>query len=262
MEEDERNPREAESLRNGEEAPPSVKTPVCDARFLMTATPAPPLTSNVTIVKAAPTAKTNPCAASVYHDSRLSEGYIRLLRLMPHRDEHAPIQAQLFDYLLLDSGKGTHLYEALSYVWGSEEKPQSVYTDKGCIPITTNLHMALRCLRDCSLDRIIWVDAICINQDDTHERNSQVQSMAKIYARASRVIVWLEETTASGGQVHGEATTDGGRALKVLCKAANGQPTKSSNNETDKQAILTLLQRSWFQRIWVRQQTIYIIKSH
>ncbi|KAK4251198.1 hypothetical protein C7999DRAFT_37810 [Corynascus novoguineensis] len=107
---------------------------------------------------------------------------------MPHRDESAPIQCQLFDYTLLDSGKGTHLYEALSYVWGSEEKPHSISTDKGDLLVTINLYMALKRLRDHSLDRIIWVDAICINQSDTEERNSQVQSMAKIFAKASRVV--------------------------------------------------------------------------
>ncbi|KAH8768364.1 hypothetical protein F5883DRAFT_554447 [Diaporthe sp. PMI_573] len=70
--------------------------------------------------------------------------------MMPHRDEHARIQGQLFDYHLLDSGKGTHLYEALSYAWGSSEKPQSVSTDNGYLRITTNLHLALKHLRDCS----------------------------------------------------------------------------------------------------------------
>ncbi|RMJ04826.1 hypothetical protein CDV36_014510 [Fusarium kuroshium] len=53
--------------------------------------------------------------------------------------------------------------------------------------------MALKCLRNCSLDRIIWVDAICINQDDAEERGRQVQSMAKIYANASRVVVWTTD---------------------------------------------------------------------
>lgn len=229
--------------------PPRVQSPACVGGFPMTADlPTPSAIS----IKAS--SGNSPDTVS-YRYSSLPEGCIRLLRLMPHRNDRSRIQCQLFEYPLLDSGKGTHLYEALSYVWGSNEKSQFVFTDKGYIPVTTNLHMALTRLRDCSLGRVIWADAICINQDDTEERNSQVQSMAKIYAGASRVIVWLEEATTGGARVHGEAITDSDRALEGLRMAAGGQPTEALASETDQQAILTLLQRSWFQRIWVRQSS-------
>ncbi|RYP63003.1 hypothetical protein DL771_009488 [Monosporascus sp. 5C6A] len=250
-EEDRRNPQQSGSLRNDTTTPPDVETL---ARFPITPDLPSPRTPNATSTKRASSAPPTSCAVSAYRYSPLPEGCIRLLRLLPHRDEHAPVQGQLFDYPLLDSGKGTHLYEALSYVWGSSEKPQSLSTDKGYIPVTTNLHMALKRLRDCSLDRIVWVDAVCIDQGNTEERNHQVQSMAKIYAKACRVVVWLEEATAASGQVHGEAITDSDRALEALRIAADGQPTKSIDSETNRQAILTLLQRSWFQRIWVLQE--------
>ncbi|KAK3346892.1 heterokaryon incompatibility protein-domain-containing protein [Lasiosphaeria hispida] len=262
------------SRQHGAATPSGVQTPVCVGGFPMTADiPKPnatsiqassgnslgtmsPNASNATleclfrITRIFPRPFTR---STAYCYSPLPEGCIRLLRLMPHRDANAPIQCQLFDYTLLDSGKGTHLYEALSYVWGSEEKPQSVSTDKGELRVTANLYMALKRLRDHSLDRIIWVDAICINQDDTEERNRQVQSMAKIYAKASRVVVWLEEATTGGGRVHGEATTDSDRALEELRVAASRQP-KTLASGTDHQAMLTLLQRLWFQRIWVLQE--------
>ena len=106
------------------------------------------------------------------------------------------------------------------------------------------------------MDRYLWIDAICINQDDNDEKGQQVQSMAKIFAKASRVIVWL-----------GEAADNSNQALEVIRKAAeeqhtnsttNQHPTNSAINETNQQAVLRLLQRSWFQRIWVsgRQPTI------
>ncbi|RYP42114.1 hypothetical protein DL767_000479 [Monosporascus sp. MG133] len=191
--------------------------------------------------KRACSAPSTSCAVSAYRYSPLPEGCIRLLRLIPHRDEHAPVQCQLFDYPLLDSGKGTHPYEALSYVWGSSEKPQYVSTNKGYLRVTTNLHIALKCLRHYALDRIIWINAICINQNDTEERNRQVRSMAKIYAKASCVVVWLEEVTGDTGQEHGKATPDSDRALEALCRAANSQPTTPSESDTGKQAILALL---------------------
>jgi len=120
------------------------------------------------------------------------------------------------------------------------------------MPVTENLHMVLLRLRDCSIDRTLWVDAICINQDDTEERARQVRSMAQIYAKANRVVVWLEEATAGSCQENGEAVTNGDRALQVLCRAATiGRRKARSGHKADQQTVLALLQRSWFRRIWV-----------
>jgi hypothetical protein len=121
--------------------------------------------------------------------------------------------------------------------------------------------MALLHLRDRFVERIIWIDAICINQDDNGEKGQQVQTMAKIYAKASRVIVWL-----------GEAADNSDQALEEIRMAAEEQHTNpaiyktnqqvtfgrsyqqhrnSAINETSQQAILRLLERPWFHRIWV-----------
>lgn len=189
---------------------------------------------------------------STYRYTPLSVNSIRLLQLQPRSDEHAPIQCQLFEYPLIDSGKGTHLYEALSYVWGSEKKPRCVLTNEGDVYIGENLHAALLRLRDRSLDRIIWADAICINQDDLEERVCQVKMMAKIYAGAIRVVVWLEAAT-DGRPVDSEATVDGYRALEAISRAADGRQ-KTSDDETSRLAIRKLLQRSWFERMWVRHR--------
>nr|CDL70800.1 pseudo vic [Cryphonectria parasitica] len=208
-----------------------LATPLCDTGFQTTTN--------------------RPCTMFAYRP--LPDGCIRLLRLMPHREKHAPIQCQLFDYHLLDSWRATHLYEALSYVWGSPNKCRSIFTDDGDLRVTENLHAALSWLRDRSLPRVIWVDAICINQSDTEERNRQVQLMAKIYAKANRVIVWLEEATPGHGQAAGQATTDSDQALKSIEIAAEERST-SSNREANQQAVQKLLQQGWFRRIWVLQE--------
>jgi Heterokaryon incompatibility protein (HET) len=121
-----------------------------------------------------------------YPPPPLGSDSIRLLRLMPNKDETAPIQCRLCDYPLQKSDKGTHLYEALSYVWGGSDKHQSVFIDGCDLPVTVNLHNALSRLRDRSFERIIWVDSICINQADEQEKGRQIQSMAKIYGQANR----------------------------------------------------------------------------
>jgi hypothetical protein len=184
------------------------------------------------------------------HYSSLSLGSdsIRLLRLMPHENksiERTEIQCELFDYPLQDQGKGTHLYEALSYAWGGSEKPRSISINKQNLAVTENLYTALLRLRDRSLERILWVDAICINQENPEEQGQQVQLMAKIYSKATRVLVWLGETA---GDIEG--------ALEDIRLAANEESMERSKKEMNQQAILNLLQRSWFQRIWVREQTL------
>ncbi|KAB8215065.1 heterokaryon incompatibility protein-domain-containing protein [Aspergillus novoparasiticus] len=190
-----------------------------------------------------------PSSPPIYLYSPLPEGYIRLLRLMPHQDKHAPIQCRLFDYPLHNSAIGTHRYEALSYVWGSPEKPYSILLDTDCLSVTTNLYAALLHLRDRFIERVIWIDAICINQNDLDERSSQVQFMAEIFAKASCVTVWLEVEATS---IHNDKTSDeGGRALEVIQKAAEGY---YSTGMDEKKAVLSLLGRSWFRRVWVLQE--------
>jgi hypothetical protein len=88
---------------------------------------------------------------------------IRLLCLLPNEDEAAPLQCELRNYSLQKSGRRTHLYEALSYVWGNPSETLPMCLDKNQFPIIVNLYTALLHLRDYSIERIIWVDAVCIN---------------------------------------------------------------------------------------------------
>jgi hypothetical protein len=194
----------------------------------------------------------------------LKHGNIRLLRLLPHNDKKALIQCQLFEYPLQEPGQGLHLYDALSYVWGSEKdkKPILIHSnDKGDgsftasssgnnrpLLVTANLHAVLSHLRDQLLERVLWIDAICINQEDDEEKGQQVQSMAKIYAYANRVIVWL-----------GEAASDSGEAFEALRKAAREQRAYQIIDNQTQQGILALLGRPWFQRIWVRDKTTIVV---
>ncbi|RYP69565.1 hypothetical protein DL771_006080 [Monosporascus sp. 5C6A] len=117
--------------------------------------------------------------------SPLPEGSIRLLSLLPHEDTNAPIQCRLFDYPLQVSSQGTHPYEALSYVWGDPNNLRSISINEYDLLITANLHAALLHLRAPFLERMFWVDAICINQTDEAEKGEQIRHMAEIYSRFS-----------------------------------------------------------------------------
>lgn len=85
-------------------------------------------------------------------------------------------------------------YEALSYTWGSKEQCIEISLDgKFGFSLTRNLWLALRRLRLENDIRFLWVDAICINQQDTTERSAQIQLMGLVFKYAAEVTVWLGE---------------------------------------------------------------------
>lgn len=86
-------------------------------------------------------------------------------------------------------------YAALSYTWGSQQNLKHVYCNGRRLLVTSNLHFAMERCRERQLpgDKF-WIDAICINQQDIPERESQVSMMAGIYREARFVLVFLGES--------------------------------------------------------------------
>lgn len=117
----------------------------------------------------------------------------RLLRLLKG-DSFEDIQCQLF-HTRLHQGEFGMSYEALSYTWDGTERTQRIKIDGNVIGVIHNLHLAIEHLRSKDKDRILWIDAICINQDNIQERGHQVQHITTIYKEAEQVIVWLGRAT-------------------------------------------------------------------
>lgn len=118
-----------------------------------------------------------------------------------HYRDTSPARYELKVFSLADAPPFT----ALSYVWGNADIRQALTCkEAGDIPITTNLDVFLKHLQQARLvpySRLdmelrdvqwIWIDAICINQKDLEERKAQVLLMRKIYGRAHKTIVWLQ----------------------------------------------------------------------
>jgi len=86
-------------------------------------------------------------------------------------------------------------YEAISYTWatedGNQSRSQCLLVDGLVMYITCNCEAALRRFRleDCS--RVLWIDAVCIDQDHVAEVNAQVSLMGQIYSRTHRTLIWL-----------------------------------------------------------------------
>ena len=126
---------------------------------------------------------------------------IRLFRVSPGK-KGSEIQGSLSQFSLDHAPP----YEALSYVWGNPiledddipfekepERSRAIRLDGHHFIVGRNLHSALQHLRHEDKPRILWIDAVCIDQDNMYELGQRVRIMDKIYASARLVLVWLGE---------------------------------------------------------------------
>ena len=132
----------------------------------------------------------------IYSPLNFTKKQLRLVTLLPG-SRGTPIECELAAPSLI---RQSLQCEALSYEWGSPNGPKmEIVLQKTRFEVRDNLWLALHCLRSESESRQLWIDAICINQNDTSERNHQVGLMGDIYRNASRVMVWLDREGDSSG---------------------------------------------------------------
>lgn len=202
------------------------------------------------------TVESNPPMA--YYQSLPSQDSIRLLHLLPGTRD-SPVETTLSVHSLTDSPP----YEALSYTWGTSGGfPMTC--DSCSTLIQESLFQAFNALRQRDEERILWVDAVCINQHDDRERSSQVQLMRRIYQNSTRLVVWLGEhdqgskqgidfllSIRSLARKHGNETKAISQALAPDDLPKWGLPLADSSQWT---ALNAIFWRPWFTRIWIIQE--------
>jgi hypothetical protein len=122
---------------------------------------------------------------------------IRLLHLLPSLTIQAgdkPSNDVIHCTFSLASLSAPPAFEALSYAWGDTKGVIRIQLHGNDVLITANLHCALRHLRYADRERILWVDALCIDQGNLDERTSQVDQMRYVYSLAQRVVVFLGDS--------------------------------------------------------------------
>ncbi|KAF2031021.1 hypothetical protein EK21DRAFT_50391, partial [Setomelanomma holmii] len=160
---------------------------------------------------------------------------IRLLKLFPKEGPMSPYHCDLEIFDL----KAALPYTALSYAWGGTVQPIPLYTSDGCHNmIGQNLHDFLRHIAVDSFNIAgpwFWIDQVCIDQSNSHEKADQVSLMATIYQRCVSVITWLGcdlETT---------------QAAREFPESRG--PAKFKN-------LFTLLSNTYFSRLWIVQEML------
>jgi hypothetical protein len=200
---------------------------------------------------------------------------------------YAPLgSSQEFRLLFLEPGIGdsvvccslkTHyfsshcVYEALSYTWGENNKNKAIKCDGNVLSVTSNLYSALRWLRNPDTARVIWIDALCINQDDIPERNSQVAKMSTIYSNAFRVVIWLGDEMDSDVDAFNfianfdslDLTIDGDMSLQVSTAEPQLQALLAKEMLSGKSwnSINQLLNKPWFRRAWIIQEVCFATRA-
>lgn len=125
---------------------------------------------------------------ATYHYEKLGNEEIRLL-VLEADGQDGRIRCSLRHVTLSSRPQ----FEAVSYTWEGQTADQPVECDGSTLLVTRNLFAALKRFRRKNTDRILWADAVCINQLDLTERSEQVQLMRHVYSDAEFVLAWLGE---------------------------------------------------------------------
>ncbi|POS79198.1 hypothetical protein DHEL01_v202421 [Diaporthe helianthi] len=207
-------------------------------------------------------------SAQGHKDCRLSYQYqtldrqgkeIRVLEVLPGSRKE-PLRARFVSAFLAE--EQTASYETISYAWGDSKFRGEIEIDESIIDIPASSAAALRCMRRTDVGRRLWIDAVCIRQDDDHERSFQVQMMGEIYSRSSHNLIYLGEEEASTKS----AIASIERALEELNERLGPSETlrellrRSPSPlacELDLPAIFHFFQRPWFSRVWVVQEAVF-----
>jgi hypothetical protein len=152
--------------------------------------------------------------------------------------------------------------------WGSQDKEFNVLVDCDEIPVTANAYNLLRDISSYLFPRLIWIDSICIDQDNISEKTEQVRLMGEIYTGASLGTVWL--STSATKQSDADEFVDNVQASLALLhiKQLNGVELTSTLSlyktlASEKQkplwkATLKLLDHEYFERSWIIQEIVLL----
>lgn len=166
-------------------------------------------------------------------------------------------------------------YEALSYCWGSRDRTRPITCDNASFSVTPNLESALKRLRKPDVARSLWIDQLCIDQDNVQEKEQQLGLVPDIFRKSSKLLIWL-----------GDDGDESRKAYKMIDRLLKLYPNANLDDNQSKddppgqgrgsigldqlksqglpgpkdagwQELRSLLSRPWFSRIWVVQEASF-----
>jgi hypothetical protein len=186
-----------------------------------------------------------------YQYSKLTPGVgaIRLILLQPSCNLEVEIHCFLFTTTLRECENDiAEHYVALSYVWGNQVERSTIIIDGKPMSITASLDCALRHVREDRRILWVWADGICINQEDTEEKNEQVRQMDLVYSTANHTVVFL-----------GASSLECNSAMEyIISQYAKPKEDLELDLATPFYNAIEehMLARPWFTRLWVLQELV------
>ncbi|KAI4638359.1 hypothetical protein J4E93_010159 [Alternaria ventricosa] len=193
--------------------------------------------------------------------------FIRVLKLQPGDTDH-DIKCSL-EIVDLEQSKGS--YEAISYVWGDPNDTIDVQCNGQRVPITLSLADALRNFRHTSEPRLLWVDALCINQEDKKEKGHQVKRMGEVYANAKRTLVWLgcdDQNIAKdafalileANAYFADSFLQANQRTSMMAPFVKPYPISMDRERW--LGVASLFKFPWFRRVWTVQESAIAEECH
>jgi hypothetical protein len=168
---------------------------------------------------------------------------IGLYEIQPSRASRSILQDHLIHTTLTECrDEAIEHFIALSYVWGDASDTTTILADEKPLLATKTLEVALRHLRDHKRVLRVWADAICINQSNNLERNTQIQQMGSIYQSAPHTVIFLKVADEESNLV-----------FEWINRSA---ALSDTSHEVLLQTINHFLARPWIYRVWVFQELI------
>lgn len=174
--------------------------------------------------------------------------------------ESDPLTCDIRHYNLSDNPS----FEAISYVWGSLVRDEAITCNDQILHITPNLQRSLRQVRLTSTARVLWVDSICINQDDDKEKGHQVSLMAQIYSKAERVLITLgaDKISSTHSRVADELIQEMNHLVEGEIERLMRNRYLLRYDEVEREMLADsrwesfdyLISHPWFKRGWVVQE--------
>jgi hypothetical protein len=153
-------------------------------------------------------------------------------------------------------------YECISYAWGSPTGKETIILNGRQFEVSTNVHEILQQRRAIFSTRLLWIDSICINQEDDKERTHQVKKMQTIYGKASRVTIFLgnppdaDEARLLIQKLFVQVFWLEPKAWNGMILASYMRAKERNGGATPPEwlALRRLFRNPWFERCWVVQE--------
>ncbi|KAK5170630.1 uncharacterized protein LTR77_005219 [Saxophila tyrrhenica] len=167
----------------------------------------------------------------------------------------------------------TPQYETIPYCWGSSDRREQIEVDGHMIQAPASSVDALRRVRLPDRERAVWIDSLCINQQDPEERTQQVAMMGDVYSKGDCNVIYLgegDETTSSAlRSIEMLAQVEPGEDDEVRRPQeghrSSGRPTEDPETpgrfDVDVEACNRVFSLPWFGRLWVFQEASLSVRN-